>query len=275
MRVERFSQGDPKRVHSQTLVPAPPTRSPSVRPALRALLTGMRATVPLALPIVPYMTLYGVTAIAAGLSPLAAQALALLVFSGAVLPAAQALSSGTPLLVVGGMIAVLNLRHLLYSARLAPQMRQLPLPRRLLLSYGVTDESHAVTHQYAQAHGRDRRWWLVLLGSGLVIWVVAQGATALGVFLGTQLPLPASLADVTLTLTYLAFLVLSLKRGASLCAALAAGVAALALSHLPLRLGVFVAILLGITAGVLAQRVRGQRATLLWAKEEDIWQPGS
>jgi predicted branched-subunit amino acid permease len=243
------------------------------KPAIRELAAGMWATVPLALPIIPYMALYGVIALAAGLSKLSVLALSLLVFSGAILPAVQALAGGAPLLVVGGMIAVLNLRQMLYSAKLAPRLVGLRLPWRLLVSYCLTDESFGVIDRRAAERGWDWRCWPFFIGSGLMMWIAAQGATLLGLSVGAQLPTNLAL-DFLPTLAFLCFMVLSLKGVATVLAALAAGGAAVGFAGLPLRLGTLVAILIGITVGMLTQRVRQPHA-LAWSKEGKAWQSGS
>lgn len=264
--------------HAERYLPEPRASLPCPGPsrwktALREIAAGMWTTVPLALPIIPYMALYGITALAAGLSPLTALVLSLLVFSGAILPAAQALQTGAPLLVAGGMIAVLNLRHLLYSAKLAPRLAALRLPWRLLVSYLFTDESFGVTHRRAEERGWDWRCWFFLIGSGLMMWIAAQSATLLGLSFGAQLP-PNLALDFLPTLAFLCFMVLSLKGVASVLAALAAGGAAVCLTGLPLRLGTPAAILIGITVGIIMQRVRRPHA-LTWSKEGKAWQSGS
>jgi predicted branched-subunit amino acid permease len=268
----RTALGHAERYHQEAGA-RPDPRASRWLPALQALLAGMWATVPLALPIIPYIALYGVTAPAAGLSPLETLVFSLLVFSGAILPAAQALQAGAPPLVVVGMIAVLNLRQMLYGAKLAPRLVRLRLRWRLLVCYCFTDESFGVTMRRAEEHGWDWRCWLFLIGSGLMMWIAAQGATVLGLVVGAQLPTSLAL-DFMPTLAYLCFMVLSIKGVASVLAALAAGGAAKGFMGLPLGLGTPAAILIGITVGVIIQRVRRPYA-LAWSKEGKVWQSGS
>jgi len=244
---------------------APRQHAPDWQPAFRALVAGMRTTVPFALGMIAPLVIYGTTALQAGLSPLAAQAMMLLVFSGAVLPAVQAIQAGTPLLLVGLLIVVLNLRHLLYSARLAPKLRRLPLTRRLVASYLLTDESFGAEERRALMGIYDWQWWWFLVGAGLTMWLTAQGATALGVVLGTQIPIWDGMSFLP-TLAFIGLAVLSLKGRASVVVALSAGGAALYLSPMPLGLGLLVTVGIGVATGVIAEHLHRQ-PKLAWVKE--------
>src|SRR5262245_21580854 len=70
-------------------VPTPASRRSS-------FLAGLRACVPLALSIVPFMTVYGVTARAAGLPFWFAQLLSVAIFARTQLAAVQLLAAGAP-----------------------------------------------------------------------------------------------------------------------------------------------------------------------------------
>jgi predicted branched-subunit amino acid permease len=227
-----------------------------------ALLAGMGATLPLALGIVPYMAIYGVLA-GALLAPAQAQVMTLLVFAGAQLPAVQLLHGGSPLLLAGLSLIVLNLRHLGYSAALAPTFRRLSVPWRLVLGYLVTDETFATTT--ARLHASERRslhWFL--LGSGACVWLAAQGATAAGVFLGAAVPASWSL-DATAPLAFLSLAVIHLKDQITMTVALVAGGAVFLLAGLPWQVGRLAALGLGVLAGHLAERLR--RAPLAGTQE--------
>ncbi|HLW01936.1 MAG TPA: MFS transporter [Ktedonobacterales bacterium] len=258
--------------HAERYLPKPleaaVTRAHShrIRPALHALFAGMRAVVPLALTILLPMALYGVTALKAGLSPLAAQALSISVFSGAILPAVQALSSGTPLVVVGLLIVLLNLRHLLYSAKLAPQLRRLPWPQRLLASYLLADEVAGAEEQRAKVGRYLDHWWSFLIGAGATMWLAAQGAVAVGIALGGRAPVWGGMSLLP-TLAFIGLTLMNLKRWASVVVAGTAGVVALSLSSLPMGLGLLIAVGLGMAAGQAAKRLQGQPQRV-WVKEE-------
>lgn len=222
------------------------------------LLAGARAALPLALGIVPFMTLYGVVMHAAGFSPWLAQAMSLLVFAGAQLVAAQMLLAGAPaaLIVVTG--SLLNARHALYSASISPYLRSVSLPWRLLLAYLLTDETYLLSlrrYQQPQVSEQHRHWFL--LGAGLAIWLACQGSTALGSLLGARVPTTWHL-EFSATLTFLALLIPQLRERASRWAALVAGGCAVLAVSLPFQLGLLAAVGIGMAVG-LAQEARMPR----------------
>jgi predicted branched-subunit amino acid permease len=210
---------------------------------------GVLAGLPLALSLIPLMGVFSVLARTAGLSAVEAQVMSLLVFSGAQLVAAQMLLVGSPVAFIVGIGGILNARHLLYSATLAPYVKGLPWWWRCLLGYLLTDEAFAAGSAHYQRPGSpEQRHWF-LFGAGLAVWLAAQGGTLLGSLLGAYLP-PAWSLDFTAPLSFIALAVLLLKDRACLAAAIVAGALALVTAALPLNLGLLVAALVGILAGV-------------------------
>src|SRR5262249_11505622 len=106
-------------------------RMRTVAPALRELGAGGKAALPLALGLVPFMTIYGVLMQRGGYAPLIGQAMTLLVFAGSQFVAAQLLLARAPGAVIIATCTMMNLRYALYSASIAPMLRQLSLPWRL------------------------------------------------------------------------------------------------------------------------------------------------
>ncbi len=90
------------------------------------------------------------------------------------------------------LTALLNARHLLYSAALAPRLRETPRPERALMAHLLTDEAFALSIAHFERLGRsDRRgYWMAAIGSTFIPWNLATFA---GVTLGAQIPDPARL----------------------------------------------------------------------------------
>jgi 4-azaleucine resistance transporter AzlC len=205
--------------------------------------------------VAPFGMIYGVLAISAGLPPITAQAMSSVLFAGSSqFIAAQLFAQGAPALVMVLTIFVVNLRHALYSASLAPFLQHLPARWKVVLAYLLTDEAYAASigyyHQFPvfSPPQPDLRHWY-LLGAGLGLWSTWQLSTAVGVFVGAQVPASWSL-DFTLALTFIAIVVPGLKDRPATTAALVGGVVALAAYGLPYKLGLMVAALAGILAGV-------------------------
>lgn len=223
-----------------------------------SFLAGLRATAPLALSIVPLMTVYGVTARAAGLPFWFAQLLSIAVFAGSQLVAVQLLAAGVPGFIAALTAALMNARHVIYSLTLAPAFKQLPWYWRLLAGYVTTDETYTtlVVRMKRQSETRPH---LFLLGGGAIIWLACQSGTALGGWLGQAIPASWSL-EFTGTLVFLALLLLSLTYRAAVVTACTAGSLSVLFADWPWRLGLVVAIVAGLAVGWAYQRLTRQPA---------------
>lgn len=134
---------------------------------------------------------YGLSAREAGFSPIEAIAMSTLVFAGAAQFAAVGYVAGG--LAWPGVIlltALLNARHLLYSAALAPWLRDTPRLKRALMAHLLTDEAFALSIAHFGRLGRPdpRGYWIAAIGSTFIPWNLA---TIAGVTLGAQIPDPA------------------------------------------------------------------------------------
>jgi len=231
-------------------------------PSLRSeFLSGVKAELPILLGVIPFGLIYGVIAIDAGLSPGLAMSMSSIVFAGsAQFIGAQLIEAGALGLVIVATTFVVNLRHMLYSASVAPYVKHLHGGWKWLLAYLLTDEAYAVTitHYLQPAYGsqpRNRHWYF--LGAGITLWSTWQASTAIGIFLGAQVPDTWSL-DFTLALTFIALVVPALKDRPNIASAASAGIVAVAASGLPYKLGLMLAALVGILVGLWAEtRVAG------------------
>lgn len=237
------------------------------RPALLQFLAGSRDELAILLGVIPFGMIYGALALQAGLSAAEAQAMSSIVFAGsAQFMMVQLFSGGAPGMIILLITVVMNLRHALYSASLAPYLSYLARPARTALAYLLTDEAYAVTISRflrvddevranpeggALRNSRSplRHWYF--FGAGLTLWTSWQISTAAGIFLGARIPSDWSL-DFAIPLTFIALLVPDLKDRPSVVAALAAGITAALANGLPFKLGLLVAALVGIAAGMLA-----------------------
>jgi len=215
---------------------------------------GVRAELPLLIGVFPFGMIYGALALESGIPPGTTQAMSSIVFAGSSqFITTQLVELSAPGLVIIFTIAIVNLRHLLYSASVAPHLQRLSPAWKGLLAYLLTDEAYAVTiTHYAQDDNLGNKHWF-FLGSGLALWLTWQISTASGILLGAIIP-PEWPLDFTLTLTFIALVVPQIKDRASLAAALAAGIAAVLAFSLPFKLGIFTAALLGILLGLLLER---------------------
>lgn len=215
--------------------------------------SGVRAEFPLLVGVFPFGMIYGALALDAGLSRAASQMMSSIVFAGsAQFVTAQLVRDAAPALVILLTIAVVNLRHMLYSASLAPYLKGLTLRWKIALSYLLTDEAYAPTVLEYERYGVKPTSHWFLLGAGLALWTTWQCSTALGIFLGAAIPESWPL-DFALPLTFIAMVVPNLKSSPMIAAALSAGLVALLAYSLPFKLGLIVAAIVGITVGTILE----------------------
>lgn len=214
---------------------------------------GVRAEIPLLIGVFPFGMIYGALAMDAGLSTAAAQMMSSMVFAGsAQFITTQLVKDSTPGFVIVLTIAVVNLRHMLYSASLAPYLASLPTRWKALVSYLLTDEAYAPSILHYESNGVKPFSHWFLFGAGLALWTIWQISAALGIFLGAAIPDSWSL-DFALPLTFIAMVVPVLKNRPAIAAALSAGCVALAAYSLPYKLGLILAALVGIAVGTMLE----------------------
>ena len=215
---------------------------------------GVRKELPLLLGIFPFGMIYGFMALQAGLPPIMAQGMSSIVFAGASqLMITQLIANGTPMLIIILTAFVVNLRHALYSASMAPHFKQLSPLWKLLLGYLLTDEAYGVgITRYFQPSDEPFKHWFVF-GAGLTLWTGWQISSACGIFLGAQIS-PAWSLDFAIPLVFIALLVPMLKDRAGVMAAAAGGVISVLACGLPYKLSILVAALSGILAGLWSKR---------------------
>lgn len=217
---------------------------------------GVRSELPLLIGVFPFGMIYGALALSAGIPKPAAQMMSSMVFAGsAQFITTQLVSESAPEFVILLTIVVVNLRHMLYSASLAPYLASVSMRWKILLSYLLTDEAYAPSIVQYEKEGVTPFGHWFLLGAGLALWVSWQISTALGIFLGAAIPESWSL-DFALPLTFIAMVVPVLKNRPAIAAAISAGGVALAAYSLPYKLGLILAALVGIAVGTFLERKR-------------------
>jgi 4-azaleucine resistance transporter AzlC len=187
------------------------------RPAPR-LRDGVRAALPLAPSPILFGLSFGVLAEAAGFGAAAIVVMSATTFSGAAQFASVSVldSGGTAVAAIVAAV-FLSARYIAISATVASIFRGGKL-RRLVESQAIVDESWALSGR----HGAFER--AILVGSGLVFYVLWLGGTAAGTLIGGVLEDPNALGlDAAFAALFLALAVPYLReRRARQAAALAA-----------------------------------------------------
>ncbi len=199
---------------------------------------------------------FGLTARSAGFSPIEAIAFSVIVFAGASQFAATGMVAAGfawPAIVV--LTALVNARHLLYSASLAPWLRGQPFFARLVMSHLLTDEAFALASVHFRRLGRvdPAGYWIAAIGSTFIPWNVA---TIVGVLGGQFIPDPRVLGLDVVFPAAMAGLAVGLSNGRREVVAATVGViCAVAIGLLwDSRVGIVVGGLIGPLAGLAMPR---------------------
>ena len=216
-------------------------------------LDGIRDMLPPLIGLLPFGLVCGVAAQALGVSAWGALGMSAIVFSGAAqIVAAQLLAAQAPVAVIVLTCFVVGLRLMMYSAALAPHLKPLSPRWRHVLAYGVNDMAFAAAIRRLSAPGNPYHAASYFLGTCVLLWTTWQASNLAGYWLGNVLPAAWSL-DFVVPLCFLGLLVPALEDRATLAAALASGVAVIALDALPMRLSLICAGLIGIATGLVVE----------------------
>lgn len=215
----------------------------------REFLRGIADQLPLQLGVVPFGLVFGVLGVASGLSPMQTILMSSIVFGGASqVVFAQLWATGASPLIVGSSVAVINLRHMLYSAAVAKYLRRLSLRWRMILGYLLTDEAFAVSIKSFENTDRPDLAHYHLLGSGLTLWICWQISTIIGVVAGATIPDELNLG-FAIPLTFMALVLPNLRRWSDIAAAIGASLVALFGQVLPWNAWIILAAVVGIAVG--------------------------
>lgn len=216
-----------------------------------ALAAGSRATLPLMVGVVPFGIIFGALVVASGIPAWVAASMSAFVFAGsAQFVAVGLIASGAGLLLIVLTTFLVNLRHNLYAATLAPHLGTLPHRWLLPLAFWLTDETYVVVIQrfLSQRDSPNKRWYY--LGSALTMYSLWQLATWAGIWAGARISNPAGWGlDFALPATFIVMLLPLVRTRGVVACVLVAGALSLLLHSLPYQSGLIVAVVGGSIAG--------------------------
>ena len=220
----------------------------------RDFITGARDSLPILLGVVPFAMICSVAAVSVGLTPFEAMSMSFIIFAGASqLAVLQLMGQGAVWLVMLLTAWIINLRFTMYSATLAPYLQKDPLLRKAPFAYILSDQAFGVTmSHFANELPANPAWYYY--GSAAIIWATWNTSAIVGALLGTLVPASWGL-DFAFPLSFMALMFAALKDRPTVLAALVGGTSAILAKGLPYNLGLVLAALLGIGAGLLAENV--------------------
>lgn len=198
----------------------------------------------------------GMAMIKAGLTIWQALCMSLVVFAGsAQLAALPLIGAHAPALVIFATALVVNLRFVIFSAALGPHFAHLGWLKRLGYGYFSSDLLMAFFPQRFPYSSLGRSVGKVGFFQGISApnWLAWQGGAIAGLLLAGQIPESWQVGFAG-TLALLGVMIPLTINLAALAGVLVSGAVAVAAIGLPFRLGLLLAVVLGMAAAMLADR---------------------
>lgn len=215
---------------------------------------GVIDALPLFVPAIPFGLVIGLAITNTGMNPFVGWSGSWLIFGGAAqLTLVTLLGGGVAVAAAVGTALVVNARHLMYSAALAPTFQRQPRWFRWFGPYLLIDQLFALTTLRLDDETDSFRAYYLAVGA--TFWILWSVVVALGLLLGPVVPEQWNL-EFAIPILFIGLLVLGIEHWPELVAALAgAGVTYLA-AGLPNRTGLLVGAFIGMIAGFVAERIR-------------------
>ena len=199
----------------------------AARPGADSVRDGFVGSLALVPSVFVYGTVFGGLAAQTGLTAAQVLGMSVLVFAGASqFVAVPMLAAGAPAVAIVVTTYVVNMRHYLMAAALAPAFRGYPRRWLALIAHLINDESFAVA--VARSRPPDAK---VYLGSAAAISGAFIAGVAVGVALGGLVERPERYGlDFAFPAVFLALVAVQLRRRADWLVAIGAAVLAVALA---------------------------------------------
>lgn len=218
----------------------------------------------------------GVAMVKSGLTLPQAFGMTFTVFAGsAQLSSLPLIAANTPLWLIFVAALIINLRFVIYSAALRHSFQGLSTARKIFLGYCIGDIGFVkfMERLNRDPHFPEQQW--VFLGGAAANWLAWQIGSCLGIAGAAFIPTHWGL-ELAGTLALLAVLIpLCLGQRPALVGACVAGVVAVLGHALPLRLGLLLGVVLGISAALMVEaqslktpRVKAQNSPPLLPPEQ-------
>ncbi|RJK71665.1 branched-chain amino acid ABC transporter permease [Klebsiella pneumoniae] len=205
---------------------------------------------PLCIGDFPFSFIVGALSVSAGMSVWQSTAWSAIVIAGsAQMLALNMLKTGATLGVIIFTTLIINLRHVLYSASISGTVREASFFKKCFMSYALTDEVYATTVKEMEGNKKEK---YLFYGSAMItFWAIWVLADFLGALVGASFPhIEKYGLDFAMVAAFIAIVVPQIKSQACTVAAVVAAVSGVLLVVLPYSLGIVVASVLGVLAGL-------------------------
>lgn len=212
---------------------------------------GFKAVLPIIPGIIPFGAVMGSAFAEAELSFWHAMLMNTTVYAGAAqLATVDLMKMNAAVLVVVVTGLIINMRFLLYSAAMAPYLKNSPALIKFLCAFSLTDQSFAAMSSNQNKFQTNQEAVEFYLGTAACMMLAWDASVILGYIFGNFAPAWLSL-DFAIPLSFVALLVPTLKTNRHKLIALLSSFLSLCLYHLPLKTGMMATALICIAVAWL------------------------
>jgi predicted branched-subunit amino acid permease len=217
----------------------------------------LQAAIPLFIPAIPFGLVLGVAITDSAMPTAVAWSTNVAIFAGAAQLATVSLAATATWLTLVATAAVINLRHLMYSAALSPRFADQPRWFRWVGPFFLIDQLFALTAVRTDLSGP--HWRRFYLSAGVFYFLSWTAVVTLGLVVGSSIPTEWRL-DVAPAIMFAGLVVLGLTNRPGIVAGIVgAGVCLLALD-VPNNGGILVGAISGVVAGYVADVAESRRS---------------
>jgi predicted branched-subunit amino acid permease len=226
-------------------------------PADRAITTdAIRQAIPLFLPAIPFALVLGVAISESAMPTPVAWSTNVLVFAGAAQLATVSLAATATWGTLVATAAVINLRHLMYSAALAPRFTDQPRWFRWIGPFFLIDQVFALTTARDDLSASE--WRRSFLTTGLFFFTTWNVLVTFGLVAGSAIPADWRL-DVAPAVMFAGLVTVGITNRPGVVAAVTGAVVCFAALEVPSNGGILIGAVSGVIAGYLADVAQDRR----------------
>jgi predicted branched-subunit amino acid permease len=214
---------------------------------------GLKSSMPTWFGVGAWGLVVGVAMIKAGLTLPQAFGMTFVVYAGsAQLASLPLMVAHAPVWVIFATALVVNLRFVIFSAILAPYFSYLSWRARAIMGYCTGDISVALFIQRYPALTSEEGKLAYLKGLVYPNWAAWQIGSVIGILLGSQVPASWGM-EFAGSLAILCVMLPLVMNKPAIAGVAAAGVVAMLANSLPYKLGLLLAVLIGMGTAMLAE----------------------
>lgn len=215
---------------------------------------GIKDALPIFIPAIPFTLVLGIAILESSIPAAIGWSSSPVIFGGASqLTLLTLLGDGVATAAAITAALIVNARHLMYSAAMAPVFQQQPVWFRWVGSYFLIDQVFALAMLRAKDDPQSFRTYY--LSVGFTFWLLWVVCTAAALFVGPAMPTDWNFS-FAVPVMFMGLLVMGIDRWPKVVAAIIAATVTLLAAELPHRSGLLLGAIAGVVSGLILERQR-------------------